>query len=104
MRELWCLRHAGALARGAAGLFARVRACAGAAPPNIHIPIIHAYLYYGGLCGVPACGQAVRCVVSVTCGSSGVAPRAWLRDYVSVLVPRRIFACVHTYNNYLYWP
>jgi len=33
---MWCLRHAGALACGAAGLCARVRACAGAAESYIH--------------------------------------------------------------------
>ena len=36
---------------------------------------------YGGLCGMPACGQAVRCGLSVTRQNSGVAPRACVRVY-----------------------
>jgi len=55
---------------------------------------------YGGLCGMPACGQASRgmsCVVSATRRSSGVAPRACVRAYARVLklVPPNLY--IHTY-------
>ena len=69
---------------------------------------------YGGLCGMPACGQAVGCqsinqrssqshthtgrgeAVSVTRRSSGVAPRACVRVYARVLVPPNLYIYIHT--------
>jgi len=46
---------------------------------------------------MPACGQAVGCVVSVTRRSSGVAPRACVRVYARVLVPPNLYLYIHTY-------
>jgi len=66
-------------------------------PPSLWL-ITQTRATYGGLCGMPACGQAVGCGVCDTRRSSGVAPRAFVHVYarVLVLVPPNLY--IHTYT------
>jgi len=58
---------------------------------------------YGGLCGMPACGQAVGCGVCDTpelwCGAAGLCARVRTR----VCRCRRTFTYIHTYIHNWSW-
>ena len=61
---------------------------------------MHAYLGYLRTYNrntLPACGQAVGCVVSMTRRSSGVAP--CVRVYARVLVPPNLYIVYYIYTK-----